>query len=1166
MITSVSKKYWAFISYSSKDRKWGKWLHNRLENYPIPKEFQGTELFDGAVLGKDLKPCFRDRDELSGSADLGPAIEKALNDTRYLIVLCSTNSAKSKWVNKEIEDFKKIGGERKILALILDGEPNSGGDTECFPPALRYPAEPLAGDMRKEGDGKERGFLKVLSGIAQLDFDVLYRRHERAQRKKRLILGGIAGAVVVSLAALSLFAFQQKGEAEKQTVIAQEKETEANYERDQARKTLSKFYADRAIQASGRTSVNEDESLAWALKAAEVDSEILKAPDLAAKIKQWLGSIPAPTSCLGTGAISIARPGRQESVSLALTQHQRLVVQTGKRSWHLIDWDSRKIVTAESFPAEIEQIIESQSGEWFGVMGRSAGRSQIEIRSWATGELLFHSEEDVSNLRISMTSDGFIAAAYQWSSDEALIYQVSERSGAFAVTQITKLEGEVSSLAVHDHDDEQTILFVIESKKNPVRRLECLRKASARPTWESLPLNLPENLNPLWLDHYRFPIPSDSAILVRGSKQPMLVIDLKNLEFHSSEVPEGSFIIGFMRSAGKLHRISRRKSDDKRSYQFFQTSLPNGDETPLFGGYYFSRWSLCPKGEAVCAWDEQRGVIGYQKISEEARWFPFNRAPGNWRPGIWEIEEFSERFILIRCSRGVGHPIIVLDLSRSDEKAFFLGGSSQYKECLEITPTKDSFSAVFLSHRGMGLSFYDELLPYTKLSMESATRSWDVAHHVEWLNVDNEGQTKALVSKREESQKSVSYLSEPQQVFDWHLTPWRNVEELTSLPSNHILLTAYEKSQLISPNGKIIWEGHPRRAKLILSGEHEYLFREENGRFILSDIPSGKEKWNLKSVGIVLDLLLSKTEKEVLVLSKDFGHGFGAEKPFFSLKLKRISIESGEIETVIWHAPKESVNTLSSYGHTFQLLHTDPIGVVHSSRDSSGDEQYRLLQAREGVFEQTLEWTNAIQVSVKSFHLLSDGSFFARTTQATETEFSLTHFQNLSGEWAAFKISLPSSLRAVTIDPLKSRAVIQCEKHDMLYDFNEHKMVGNHLKNPRSYDGKLGSVELTWASAQNRFYAWGYHDVVEFDATTGKMIQTLRPHHREGEIEIESIAISSEGDWLSTGDNKGQIVTSKLTQSTPNIDDLRKRSHFLGGLKIINDDDLEQWVPPLIGE
>ena len=184
------KYYWAFVSYSSKDRKWGQWLHKRLENYPIPRELQGTEISTGRSLGKNLRPCFRDRDELSGSSELCPAIQKALQNTSYLIVLCSPNSARSDWVNKEIEDFKAMKGSANILALILEGVPNAtsnpalADELECFPPALRYPEEPLAGDLRKEGDGKERGFLKILAGVAQLDFDRLYRRHERAQRRK----------------------------------------------------------------------------------------------------------------------------------------------------------------------------------------------------------------------------------------------------------------------------------------------------------------------------------------------------------------------------------------------------------------------------------------------------------------------------------------------------------------------------------------------------------------------------------------------------------------------------------------------------------------------------------------------------------------------------------------------------------------------------------------------------------------------------------------------------------------------------------------------------------------------------------------------------------------------------------------------------------------------
>ena len=265
---SESKKYWAFISYSSKDKKWGSWLHKRLENYPIPKEFQKTELFDGAILGKNLRPVFRDRDELAGSSELGPAIFSALEQSRYLIVLCSKNSAQSEWVNKEIEDFKDLdeGNAKYILALILDGEPNATSNTkvddseECFPPALRYPLEPLAGDLRKEGDGKERGFWKVLSGVAQLDFDTLYRRHERAQRKKRLFIGGVAACVIFMLAGLLVFALNQKK-------LAEEKTAEVEVERTKTELELMNSYTE-----SGKNLMKDNQSYDAIVKLLKANS------------------------------------------------------------------------------------------------------------------------------------------------------------------------------------------------------------------------------------------------------------------------------------------------------------------------------------------------------------------------------------------------------------------------------------------------------------------------------------------------------------------------------------------------------------------------------------------------------------------------------------------------------------------------------------------------------------------------------------------------------------------------------------------------------------------------------------------------------------------------------------------------------------------------------
>jgi len=227
-------KYWAFISYSSKDRLFGEWLIKRLENYPIPKDLRGQRFDDGTVLGKFIRPVFRDREELPGDGDLGTLIRQALKDSRFLIVVCSPHSAKSNWVNKEILEFQAIGKERKILALITDGEPNSGDPaSECFPEALRRPFEPVAGDLRREGDGKERGFLKILSGIAQLDFDQVYQRHRRAARQKRvsLMLGLLAVGLVLA------WAYQSKEDAKQKAQQAQL----ANYQKDLASNQLEKL-------------------------------------------------------------------------------------------------------------------------------------------------------------------------------------------------------------------------------------------------------------------------------------------------------------------------------------------------------------------------------------------------------------------------------------------------------------------------------------------------------------------------------------------------------------------------------------------------------------------------------------------------------------------------------------------------------------------------------------------------------------------------------------------------------------------------------------------------------------------------------------------------------------------------------------------------------------
>ncbi|WP_428310759.1 toll/interleukin-1 receptor domain-containing protein [Hydrocarboniphaga sp.] len=207
-------RYWAFISYSHHDVRAAEQLHRWLERYAVPRRLVGRASPAGP-LPRRLFPIFRDRDELPSSAELGGVINRALGESRYLIVLCSPEAAKSRWVNEEIRQFKALGRADRVLALIVDGEPNARDpQRECFPPALLcdeaadgvsapIPVEPIAADARREGDGEVLARMKLVSGLLNVGLDELLRRERRRRIRRRI--GWAAGiAAVIALAATSL--------------------------------------------------------------------------------------------------------------------------------------------------------------------------------------------------------------------------------------------------------------------------------------------------------------------------------------------------------------------------------------------------------------------------------------------------------------------------------------------------------------------------------------------------------------------------------------------------------------------------------------------------------------------------------------------------------------------------------------------------------------------------------------------------------------------------------------------------------------------------------------------------------------------------------------------------------------------------------------------------
>lgn len=222
-------KYWAFISYSHTDKRWGDWLHRALETYRVPRRLVGHEVRDGKIPERII-PVFRDREELPVSSDLSTNINQALEESRYLIVICSPRSAQSRWVGEEIKTFKRLGRENRILALIVEGSPNASDgrpevspEAECFHQAMRYRmvdgvfsdirTEPVAGDAREGRDGRNNAKLKLIAGILGVNYDELKQReHERRLRRARTITA-VAVSLIAAFAAMTIALFFKQREA-----------------------------------------------------------------------------------------------------------------------------------------------------------------------------------------------------------------------------------------------------------------------------------------------------------------------------------------------------------------------------------------------------------------------------------------------------------------------------------------------------------------------------------------------------------------------------------------------------------------------------------------------------------------------------------------------------------------------------------------------------------------------------------------------------------------------------------------------------------------------------------------------------------------------------------------------------------------------------------------
>lgn len=191
----------AFISYNHRDIRFAKWLQKHLESYRLP-----TEIYNEIdANNRYLNPIFRDESDLNTGV-LNDELKIQLEKSKFLIMICSRNSAESKWVSDEAKEFVRLGRLRRIIPVVVQDKPGES-EISLFPNYLReyFASDPdselLGINLKKEG--RQRTLIKIISKMLGVSFDSLWKRRLRRLRVK---ITTVMAATIVAGAAIYLFA------------------------------------------------------------------------------------------------------------------------------------------------------------------------------------------------------------------------------------------------------------------------------------------------------------------------------------------------------------------------------------------------------------------------------------------------------------------------------------------------------------------------------------------------------------------------------------------------------------------------------------------------------------------------------------------------------------------------------------------------------------------------------------------------------------------------------------------------------------------------------------------------------------------------------------------------------------------------------------------------
>ena len=363
------KEYIAFISYRHKplDMEAARLIQKKIEGYTVPKEFRQK-------YGKKLGKVFRDEDELTASSSLSESILEALDQSEYLIVICTPDLPQSSWCEQEIRYFLSTHDRDKLIAVLADGDPETS-----FPDLLKYTyddagniiaeSEPLAANIaspshRIDKKALNKEIVRIYAVLLNCPFDALWQRERRARTNRLMMAFGAVFAVMAVIIGIVLNRnaeiSRKNVEIQRQNVEISDKNLEITEKNDELKSRISSILVDSGLNKLAEYDV--DGALEDGLSALlDDDSRSLADPRAEYLLSKAVGAYTyeeykSRLIYEQTGAIdqiAVTEDGRYALISDTLNMVKCLELPEGKIVWeHSLYFKSEEVSTVNP-PADL---------------------------------------------------------------------------------------------------------------------------------------------------------------------------------------------------------------------------------------------------------------------------------------------------------------------------------------------------------------------------------------------------------------------------------------------------------------------------------------------------------------------------------------------------------------------------------------------------------------------------------------------------------------------------------------------------------------------------------------------------------------------------------------------------------------------------------------------